>query len=77
LNCDPIVPNPSTYPTVDGKIQLEWSTDLYDDSLTIDLTSLKSEFHSLRFSDEYENIMNLDLNLIEDWARINDWFKQK
>ncbi len=77
LNCDPIVPNPSTYPTVDGKIQLEWSTDLYDDSLTIDLTSLKSEFHSIRFSDEYENIMNLDLNLIEDWARINDWFKQK
>jgi hypothetical protein len=76
-NCDPNIPNPSTYPTVDGKIQLEWSTEKYDDSLTIDLIDFKGEFHSIRFLDEKEEIMSLDLNSRNDWNKINDWFKEK
>lgn len=76
-NCDPNIPNPATYPTVDGKIQLEWSTDIYDDSLTIDLIDFNAVFHSLNFTDESETTWLLDLKLPEDWNKINDWFKQK
>jgi len=76
-NCDPNVPNPSTYPTVDGKIQLEWSSDEFDDSLTIDLADFKAEFHSLKFADESELVLLLDLKSKEDWQQLNDWFNNK
>ncbi|MEN9302060.1 MAG: hypothetical protein RL264_489 [Bacteroidota bacterium] len=76
-NCDPNVPNPATYPTVDGKIQLEWSSDTYDDSLTVDLSNFSATFHSLKFADEKEFTLELDLTKAEDWDKLNDWFKGK
>ena len=76
-NCDSNVPNPATYPTVDGKIQLEWSSDTYDDSLTIDLSNFSATFHSLKFADEKEFTLELDITKAEDWVELNNWFKRK
>ena len=70
------LPSPSIYPTVDGKLQLEWSNDLYDLSLTVDTTSMLADFHVLTFVNEIESNKSLDLNQEMDWNQLNIWLQQ-
>jgi len=64
---------PATYPTVEGEIQLEWTTEKIDASLTINLDSLKGEFHSVNFSDQSDSEETFDLNDEASWQKLNLW----
>jgi hypothetical protein len=74
-NCN--TPDFDIYPMTDGSLELEWSTDDYYDSVTINLSTLKAEFHSYVFVGEIETAFSLDLTKVEDWNKLNDWFKNK
>jgi hypothetical protein len=70
------LPNPNVYPTVEGKVQLEWSNDSHDLSLTIDPENRRTDFHALTFSNEEEVSKELDLNETGGWTEINSWIAQ-
>jgi len=70
------LPNPNVYPTVDGKVQLEWANETHDLSLSIDTSNMLAEFHALTFSNEHEMEQQLDLNTREDWNILNLWLEQ-
>ncbi|MBP5982283.1 MAG: hypothetical protein KA734_01065 [Fluviicola sp.] len=64
------LPNPMVYPTVDGKVQLEWVNDLHDLSLTVDLENMMSDFHAFSFENEKNENEQLDLNLETNWTKL-------
>src|SRR5690554_92686 len=68
--------SPAIYPTVEGGIQLEWTKNNFDVSLSIELASLKGEFHSLNFESDEEITNDLDLNKKEDWEFLNEFIKK-
>ena len=70
------LPNPNVYPTVEGKVQFEWSNDLYDLSLTIDTANMLADFHALTFSNENEETKQLNLNEVNGWMELNSWIEQ-
>lgn len=70
------LPNPTTYPTVNGEIQLEWTNDSLDVSLTINLEDLSGSFHALKFSDQSETEKTYDLNLATAWEELNRWLRE-
>lgn len=69
---DTSLPLPYIYPTVDGKLQLEWNTPTDIISLEISLQNLKSEyFHHHKQTDTIvEN--ELDLSSSASWAMLNE-----
>ena len=63
---------PNTYPTVDGEVQLEWSNDNCDISLTVDIASLTGDLHILYFENDAEKTEELNLNDKEGWEKLNE-----
>ncbi|NVK64928.1 MAG: hypothetical protein HWE22_10095 [Flavobacteriales bacterium] len=70
------LPNPLTFPTPEGKLQLEWNNDQFDASLTISLETLESEFHAVKFSDASEVAERYNLNESTSWVNLNEWLIQ-
>ncbi|MBU3660161.1 MAG: hypothetical protein FGM14_09840 [Flavobacteriales bacterium] len=70
------LPNPNVFPTVEGKVQFEWSNDLYDLSLTIDTEKMLGDFHAITFSNEEEIERQLNLNEMNGWSELNSWISK-
>ncbi|MFZ4798834.1 MAG: hypothetical protein ACOYMA_15140 [Bacteroidia bacterium] len=70
-NFDKDLPLPSIFPTPAGGIQLEWSLNNYEISLSIDLESKNSSYHELNFSNDKEVEESLLLSDPESWRKLN------
>ncbi len=66
------LPLPHLYPTPEGGVQAEWSTDTWDVSLEIDLKSQEAQFHALNVENGEAEVQILQLCLgIPEWDKLN------
>jgi hypothetical protein len=66
------LPLPHLYPTPEGGVQAEWSTDTWDVSLEIDLKTQQSELHALNVENGEVAVQNLQLGLgSPEWEKLN------
>lgn len=70
LNVDAI----STYifPAIDGDIQIEWSSTVYEVSLKINSNNKKGTFHKLNLITDEDLINELDLEDDSQWTSLNN-----
>lgn len=66
---------PRLYPTVEGRVRAEWSTDLWEISIEIDPNKLEAEYQALRIADESTDDRILDLSTAEGWKTLNALLK--
>ena len=64
------MPLPLVFPTEEGNIQMEWSSDSFDISLEVDLTTQKAQLHILDFKTEKETSHDLDLSILSSWEEL-------
>lgn len=70
-NFDKNLPLPFIFPTPDGGIQVEWSLNDYEISLTINFESKIGSYHELQFSNDSETEEQFTLDDPESWATLN------
>lgn len=70
------LPLPATFPTPEGNIQFEWSINLYEVALAVDLHTKQADFYALNTVSQSETSENLDLNTDGGWARLNDLIRE-
>ncbi len=61
------IPLPYLYPTAEGGVQAEWSFDVWEATLEIDIDHYRGEWHLLEMISEEEEVHSLNLNESEDW----------
>ena len=64
------MPLPLVFLTEEGNIQMEWSSDSFDISLEVDLTTQKAQLHILDFKTEKETSHDLDLSILSSWEEL-------
>lgn len=72
---DPALPLPRLYPTPDGTIQAEWSTDNYEVSLEINLSDQTSEYQSVNINTTNSDDLSLNLQHVDAWKKLNNKLK--
>ncbi len=65
------LPLPSLYPTIDGKVQAEWSLPNHELSILFDIDSRTASYQFLQIDNDKTEEGNFRLNSIEDWQNIN------
>lgn len=76
-NFNPTMPLPATFPTPDGGIQFEWSLDDWEASLKVDLQTHLATYEELELSSDSENAERLNLDMEDDWQRLNQLLLSK
>lgn len=71
LHFDHSLPLPHVYPTVDGNIQAEWSTDTSEVSLEITLSDLRGLLHDYNVSSKEYTEFTFDLHSEAGWNSLN------
>ena len=61
---------PYIYPTIEGGVELEWTRDPWEMSLTIDLSSRLADWHSLNMETDFEDERRLSLEEADSWEWI-------
>lgn len=75
-NCfSSILPLPATFPTPDGNVQFEWSIKTSEISLEVDLATKKASYYAVDSTNNKEETEELDLNINEDWNKLNKKMK--
>ena len=72
---DDSLPLPRLYPTVEGKVQAEWSTATHEISLEICLLTKNGELQIVSIADSSSDDHLLQLDVEEDWHTLNDLLK--
>jgi hypothetical protein len=73
---DTTLPLPSLYPTLDGKVQAEWSLPVYELSMTFDINNKAITYQFLRLDNDDTEEGSLPLNAISDWRIVNSLLKK-
>lgn len=63
------------FPTLDGNAQLEWSTEIWEISLKINLQKKTGLLHKVNLNDDSDSEIILDLNKDNDWVQLNNKLK--
>jgi hypothetical protein len=74
-NYDSNLPLPAIFPTYDGNIQLEWTVNLNEISLEVNLKDLVADFMKVDVATNNIIENKVDLNKLEDWVFINSNIK--
>jgi len=72
---DPELPTPSIFPTPEGNIQMEWSSPKFELSLNIDISKHTALFQVLNLENDNDSETELNLELNDDWKKINSEVK--
>lgn len=72
---DPKLPLPRLYPTPNCTIQAEWSTEIYEVSLEINLNEKTSEYQSVNVITTDSDDITLNLQDDNDWKILNSKLK--
>lgn len=67
---------PYLYPTAEGGVQAEWSTNTHEISLDINIDSRTAQWHALEMTSEQEDCRELDLASPEYWLWLMEQLKQ-
>jgi hypothetical protein len=70
-NYDTSLPLPYLYPTPQGGLQAEWTTDKYDVSLNIDFTNKVAVYQALNLLTDEADDLKLKLTEKADWQTMN------
>lgn len=70
-----VIPAPKIYPTPEGGIQLEWASDDYDASLTIESETKAGEFHLTNLKKKEIIDIKLDFNYGDKWNIVTGYIK--
>lgn len=70
-NYDSNIQLPYIYPTIEGGIQAEWSTDIYEISLEVSLDTLESSYHEYNVQTKESVEKQFDLNNESNWTELN------
>ncbi len=73
---DLALPIPSLYPTLDGKVQAEWSLPLHELSMTFDIENKTIAYHFLQLDTDETNEGSMSLNSVSDWQMVNSLLKK-
>ena len=68
---DSTLPLPSLYPTLDGKIQAEWSLPKYELSITFNILDKTASYQFLVLATDETEEGNLNFKNRMDWKTIN------
>lgn len=68
---NPQLPFPRLYPTPEGNVQAEWSTEKHEVSLEIIFDARRGEYQSLDINTNDCIDLDLDLTLPEKWEQLN------
>ena len=73
---DKTLPLPAIYPTLDGNIQLEWSSENSEISLEVKLSNYVSEYYSTKFDEDSFTENKLDLNQTSAWIDLSKFLEK-
>ena len=68
---DPTLPLPALYPTLDGKVQAEWSLPKYELSITFNILDKTASYQFLVLATDETEEGNLNFKNRMDWKTIN------
>ncbi|MGN8059710.1 hypothetical protein ACTJKN_25765 [Pedobacter sp. 22163] len=67
------LPLPAIFPTLEGNIQLEWTTETFEISLEVDLDTFSAELFSVNTINQQSIEESLDLNSETDWTKLKQY----
>jgi hypothetical protein len=70
------LPAPYLYPTAEGGVQAEWSTNTHEISLDIDIDSHQAQWHALNMSTGQDDSQQLDLSDPDKWQWLTNQLTQ-